>query len=117
MPNFDTRPTEVNIDHYAGDTLTIHVRIPVDVVGGREWSAQVRQKRTDTAALAQFEILENAEGADVVLMTADCQALATDGVFKGFWDVQLAEPGGLDPVTTLAQGYLRIHPDVTRDDA
>jgi hypothetical protein len=114
MPNFDTRPTVVNIDHYAGDTLPISITIPDAVVAGRTWRAQVRKERLDPVALANFVIIPRANGADVILETADCARLAADGVFKGYWDVQLSAPDGSDPVTTLAHGYLRIHLDVTR---
>jgi hypothetical protein len=114
MPKFDTRPTVVDIDHYAGDTLSIRVNVAADVVAGRQWKAQVRTKRTDPVAAAEFVCLPDADGATVMLESADCKALAVDGLYKGFWDVQVAEPGNTDPVTTFATGALNIHPDVTR---
>ena len=116
MADFDTRPTEVNIDHYGGDTLTIRVNVDAAVVAGRDWNAQVRNARTSQAIAATFSIVEDATGADVVLASADCRRLSERGKYSGFWDVQLSVAGG-DPVTTLAQGELNIHPDVTRLEA
>lgn len=114
MPSFDTRPTEVDIDHYAGDTLSIRVNVSSTIVAGRFWKAQVRTKRTDPVAAAEFTCYPDASGATVVLTSADCKLLAAEGIYKGFWDVQVSGAGGVDPVTTFAQGDLRIHPDVTR---
>ena len=114
MTNIDTRPVIVNIDHYAGDTLTLHVKVAAEVVAGREWKAQVRSRRTSQTPDASFAIYPTAEGADVVLSSADCQRLARRGVYSGVWDVQVAEPDGGDPVTTFAGGDLRIHNDVSR---
>jgi hypothetical protein len=114
VPNIDSRPTVIDIDHYAGDTLTLHVKVPAQIVAGRTWTAQVRSRPDSQRLDASFTIIENAEGADVVLMTADCQRLARRGKYVGQWDVQLAMPDGSDPVTTLAYGRITIHPDVTR---
>lgn len=114
MTDIDTRPQEINIDHYAGDTLTLHVKVPALVVDGRTWTGQVRSRRDSQKVDATFQITETVEGADVVLLNVDCQELAKRGKYTGFWDVQLAAPDGSDPVTTLAYGEIRIHPDVTR---
>lgn len=114
MSSIDTRPQVVDFDIYAGDTLTMHVKVPAGVVAGRTWSAQVRSKRTSTKIEATFEIIPTADGADVVLHTEDSRRLCSRGRFVGFWDVQVAEADGSDPVTTFAHGELRIHPDVTR---
>lgn len=113
MPNFDTRPTEVNIDHYAGDTLVIRVNVAADVVAGRTWKAQVRTKRTDTAAAAEFVVLPDTDGCTIQLESAYCQSLAETGIYRGYWDVQVSNAGS-DPVTTFAGGALKIHTDVTR---
>jgi hypothetical protein len=114
MPNIDARPQVIDIDHYAGDTLTLHVKVPTDVVDNRTWKAQVRSTRDAQKIDAEFQITPQSFGADVVLLSADCQRLAKRGKYTGYWDVQLAEADGSDPVTTLAYGELRIHPDVTR---
>lgn len=117
MADFDTRPTEVNIKHYGGDTLTIHVKVAAEIVAGRSWTAQVRTARTSQTVAATFTCTEDAEGANVVLSAVDCRRLSERGEFKGFWDVQLSAAGGLDPVSTLAQGEITIVPDVTRSSA
>lgn len=114
MPKFDTRPTQVDIDHYAGDTLSIRVNVSSTVVANRSWRAQVRTNRTDPTAAAEFVCLPDSTGATVMLESVSCKALAALGVYKGFWDVQVAGVNGADPVTTFAQGTLTIHPDVTR---
>ena len=114
MTNIDSRPQVVDIDHYAGDTLTLHVTIDDAVVAGRTFTAQVRNKLDSQRVDAEFEVIPDLTGASIVLLSADCQRLAKRGKYTGFWDVQLAEADGSDPVTTLAHGELRIHQDVTR---
>jgi hypothetical protein len=114
VPNIDARPQVVDIDHYAGDTLTLHIQVPTEVVNGRTWRAQVRSRRDSQRLDAEFQIVEQTWGADVILLHADCQQLAKRGKYTGYWDVQLSAADGSDPVTTLAYGELRIHPDVTR---
>jgi len=42
VPDIDTRPTVINIEHYGGDTLSLHVTIDPLVEAGRTWTAQVR---------------------------------------------------------------------------
>lgn len=113
MPDLDSRPQVINIDHYAGDTLTLHVTIDPTVVAGRDWKAQVRDRQESQRVDAEFLVIPSATGADVVLRSADCQQLARRGKYTGFWDVQLSF-GGADPVTTLAYGKMTIFPDVTR---
>lgn len=113
MAKFDTRPNQVDIDHYAGDTLTIRVNATAVIVAGREWQAQVRDKRRGGKVVADFTIVEDVDGATLTLLSATCTTLADRGVFKGFWDVQVADPLSPDPTTTFATGYLNIHPDVT----
>jgi hypothetical protein len=115
MPDFDTRPTEVNIEHYAGDTLSIWVGVATEVVAGRQWNAQVRSSRTSQKIEATMLVAPEALGAWLTLAAADCKRLAQRGIWSGFWDVQLSDAGS-DPVTTLATGDLKIHPDVTRLD-
>lgn len=114
MPNIDARPQIIDIDHYAGDTLTIHVKIAPELIGGRTFFAQVRAKRDGQRLDASFQVRNEAWGADLILLHEDCQRLARRGKYTGFWDVQLSEADGSDPVVTLASGELRIHPDVTR---
>lgn len=112
---FDTRPQTVDIHHYGGDTLTIRVNIDEEFVIGREWSAQVRSRRGSSQPDATFVITTDKHGAHVRLRAEDARRLAARNVYTGFWDVQLAPPGGGDPVTTLVEGTLRIYPDVTRE--
>jgi hypothetical protein len=107
-------PQIINIDHYAGNTLTIHVAASVALIGGREFSAQVRSDPTSTRLDAAFGIILTPTGADLVLLSEDSQRLAKRGLYEGFWDVQLSMAGA-DPVTTLGYGELRLHPDVTRE--
>ena len=115
MPKFDTRPTPVDIDHYAGDTLVIRINVLAAVVDGRTWKAQARASRTDTVIAGEFDVLPDADGCTIQLPSAICQSLAATAVWKGYWDVQVYEPvGGPDPVTTFAGGHLNLHPDVTR---
>jgi len=111
----DTRPQVVDVDHYGGDTLTLHIHISDALIGGREFSAQVRKTKSSTRVDAEFSvILVPGTGADIVLSYVDCLELTRRGDYEGFWDVQLAPAGGGDPVTTLAHGEMRVRSDVTR---
>lgn len=114
MPDIDTRPQVVNIDHYAGDTLSLKIKVAAEIVAGRTWTAQVRARHDSQRFDAQFRVVTEDWGATVILEHEDCQRLAKRGKYTGFWDVQLSDTDGKDPVTTLAYGELRIHPDVTR---
>lgn len=114
MTDIDSRPTVVNITHYAGDTLTLHVTVPAEVVGTRVFKAQVRARPNSPRLDADFEVTATETGADIVLKTADSQELARRGKFTGNWDVQLQPANGTDPITTLAYGEITIYPDVTR---
>lgn len=118
MTILDTRPQVVDVDHYAGDTLTMHIKISDALIGGRVFSAQVRKTKNSARIDATFSvILVPGTGADIVLASADCLELTKRGDYEGYWDVQLAPAGGGDPVTTLAHGELRLHSDVTRAPA
>ena len=112
--SIDTRPTEVDIDHYGGNTLSLRFTIDSAVVAGRTYTGQVRSQRTAQKVEATFSFVTDATGANAVLASVDTQRLSQRGKFVGYWDVQLAEADGGDPVVTLAHGELRIHPDVTR---
>jgi len=114
MTDIDLRPRELNISHYGGDTLTMHVKIDAALLNGREIKAQVRSKREYHRVEAEFVTYLQPYGADLVLKSEDCQRLMRHGMFNGFWDLQLSKNGHVDPVTTLAQGKLKIYPDVTR---
>jgi hypothetical protein len=115
MTELNTLPQVVDVDHYGGDTLTIHVKASDEIIAGREFTAQVRKTKNATRPDATFLVyLRAGFGCDIVLASADCQELTRRGDYEGFWDVQLSMPGGLDPVTTLAHGEMRLHSDVTR---
>lgn len=139
MATLDTRPDTVDISHYGGDTLTITVTAPESLVGGREWSAQIRTTRDAANVDAQFVITPPAEPngpAYLVLPASECRRLVGQaaalmtrrtiaprgpevnplalGKYSGVWDCQITGPGGTDPVRTLAQGSITIDLDVTR---
>ena len=113
MTDIDTRPSVVNIDHYAGDTLTIHIKVSDTIVNNRTWTGQVRDSRESRKKRADFTVSYSKGEATAVLSHADCKELARHGKFVGVWDIQLAGSQGAN-VTTLVTGALRIHPDVTR---
>ena len=112
--DIDTRPQVVNVVHYGGDTLVLHVRVTPEIIGGREFSAQVRSQKISRRIDASFQVILTPTGADIQLLSEDCQRLTERGPYTGWWDVQLAMPDGSDPVTTLAYGELKLDPDVTR---
>lgn len=114
MTVLSTLPQVIDIDHYAGDTLTLHITVPTEVIAGRTFVAQVRANKSATKVDATFTVSITAGGADIILPSATSLELTKRGVFEGFWDVQLQGAGGTDPVTTLAYGELRLHSDVTR---
>lgn len=118
MVTLRTAPETVDLLAYAGDTLTVDVKVPTAFVAGRSWSAQVRDTATATELAAVFTVIEPTvtDGpATLVLSAADTSRLA-DGAatYMGLWDVQLAPAGGGDPVTTLVRGRITIAGDVTR---
>jgi hypothetical protein len=114
VTTLSTTPAVVDIHAYGGDTLTIHVKIAAELIGGRTFFAHVRSTRESTKLDAAFGVVLTAEGADIVLLAADARRLSQRGDYEGFWDVQLAMADGLDPVTTLAFGELWLYTDVTR---
>lgn len=135
-------PEVVNLTYYGGDTLTLDFYIPPAFVPSPpQWAAQVRSPREAIAILATFNITYNAVTSHAVLVlpaavtkrlvdengtlyTGSAVAkiwpeLYAAGVtsmrrFSGDWDFQLSAVGGVDPVTTLAQGRLLLDGDVTR---
>lgn len=117
MADLSTLPQVINIDAYGGDTLIIHIKADATTIAGRVFSAQVRAQTNSTKIDAAFTVTTNAEGADIQLSAADAGRLSKNGLYEGFWDVQLAPAAGGDPVTTLGYGDLRLHPDVTRAPA
>jgi hypothetical protein len=114
MVTLSTMPQVIDIEAYGGDTLPIHIKITPEAIAGRTFFAQVRSDKTSPKVDATFQVTLTAEGADIMLLAADAQALSKSGDYEGFWDVQLAEADGSDPVTTLAYGELRLTTDVTR---
>ena len=115
MAELSTMPQVVNIDHYGGDTLPVHVKISDALIAGRVFSAQVRKTKNAAKIDGTFTVVPvPGVGADIFLPSATCLELTKRGDYEGFWDVQLAPAGGGDPVTTLAYGELKINSDVTR---
>lgn len=116
MADADTRPTEFNILHYGGDTLGIHITAPTEVTTGREWAGHVRRARNSAKVDAELYFLPDGDGLGwtAVLAEEDAERLAQRGDFEGFYDIQLANIGGGDPVTTIVHGTLTITTDVTR---
>lgn len=112
MTDIDTRPQEINIDHYGGDTLTLNVTVPDGFVDGRDWAGQVRRQPAAPRLDASFVIVETPTGATVELPATACKQISSRGKYTGYWDLQLADPDG-ERVTTLAYGRLTIWPDVT----
>lgn len=109
-----TIPDQVDIEHYAGDTLYIAVTVDTAYVAGRTVTAQVRKSKTSNKVDATFVVIPTATGFTLQLVAEDTQELAKRGEYVGWWDVQLAEADGSDPVTTLCFGELKLHNDVTR---
>lgn len=114
MAILNTHPQVIDIEHYGGDTLTLHLTVPTEVIAGRVFSAQVRSKQGSPRLDATFQVILTPTGADIVLLADDCRRLANRGEYSGRWDVQLTEADGTDPITTIAFGSLVIIPDVTR---
>lgn len=128
MSTIDTRPEVVDVFAYAGDTLTINVTVPAGYADGLEWSAQVRSDRNSSVVDAQFSIVAagTPDQWTLTLSAEDSRALGLKGTevteyrktirrYVGAWDVQIAGPGGTDPVRTLAQGDLTLDLDVTKE--
>jgi hypothetical protein len=114
VTDLSTIPQEVNIDHYSGDTLTLHVAISVADIAGRQFFAQVRRTKHATKIDATFTVTVTPTGCDLKLPSAASKALTLHKDYEGYWDVQLSTVAGADPVTTLGYGVMRLHSDVTR---
>lgn len=118
MTTLKVTPQRVDVAGYAGDTLTIQVTVPAGAFDGLEWHAEVRTNRDPSAPVdATFTITEPAVPGDpayLTLSSQDTARLAQTGAYSGQWDVQVSGPGGVDPVTTLAQGTLTLPLDVTQ---
>jgi hypothetical protein len=133
MAVLSTTPDVVDLQCYAGDTLTIRVEIlddPAGFIAGREWSAQVRSAWDAATVDAQFVCTPDATGCTLTLPAAQTSALVgmtllaapgtftiVQGKYVGVWDVQLAPAGGGDPTTTVARGQATFTGDVTRQVA
>lgn len=120
-PNaIDLSPPIVNLTLYAGDGANLRLLAtdldgePFDLRG--DVRAQIRQARTDAAALAEFEVeMAQAEQGVVILrLTGDDTRALMDGrsKFSGAWDcvwtLDASEP------VTLIQGAVACDLDVTR---
>lgn len=105
----DLRPDTVNLDGYAGDTLTLRVTVadPTLVEGGT-WLAQVKADH-ESAAVAAFTVTPEEAGS--ALLTLDAETTTTlGGGFVGQWDVQVTT----DTVRTLVRGKLSLAFDISQ---
>jgi hypothetical protein len=130
----DTRPQEVDIAAYGGDTLTIQITAPTSLVTGMDWNAQVRKDRNPSTPIDASFLITPPVGsgpAAVVLSSVDTARLAGTGTIRrstnpqtgatqqiqtytGVWDCQISDPTNPDPVITLVQGTITLDADVTR---
>lgn len=140
MASLDATPDTVDLAGYAGDTLTFTVTAPSALVDGKEWLAQVRSAKDAAVVDATFTVLPPtvADGPATLTLSAADTARLCEGApvvrvsrrrgrtlptpllvqqYSGMWDVQISEPGGLDPVITLAAGLITVDLDVSRSDA
>jgi hypothetical protein len=122
-----TIPDAVDVHHYGGDTLPLLIECPASYVAGRDWNAQVRSSRDAAEVDATFVVTAGATADETYLTLPGAvvaELLATKGVqvrvdgklilrYTGVWDAQVSD-GGLDPISTVAQGALIIDQDVTR---
>lgn len=137
MADHDATPQRENFAAYAGDTFTLEVVAPAELVDGLDWAAQVRATREAPGPPdAVFDIIEPTEpggSAYLTLPAAITRALAAESGrqvrvhprgaakaivvqrYTGEWDCQVSD-AGTDPVTTLVQGTLTFDLDVTRDE-
>lgn len=106
----DLRPDTVNLDGYAGDTLSLRVTVAdSSLVEGGTWLAQVRPDH-QAAVAATFDITEQEAGS--ALLTLDAETTTTlGGGFAGQWDCQVTTG---DVVRTLVRGKLALSYDITR---
>jgi hypothetical protein len=123
----------VDLEGWAGDTLTRAITVPAGFIQGRVFTAQVRSAADASIIDATFTVIppvgDTGLPAYLTLSSATTAGLVTGGVistrvvsgrtvtqgiYKGVWDVQLAPAGGGDPTTTLCQGKVTITGDVTR---
>ena len=108
MTLIDLRPEAVDLQGYAGDTLTVRVTVSdSSVVEGGTWLAQVRETETGIVA-ATFSTDVGDASALLTLDAAETALLG--GGFAGVWDCQVTT----DVVRTLVRGRLTLASDVSR---
>lgn len=136
MAVLDARPQSVDCAIYAGDTFTLEIIAPAELVDGRVWLAQVRASPDATTVDATWVVtVPTTPGgpAFITLPSATTTALAQSAPlmrssraaaspnvqrYQGVWDCQVSgPPAGADPVKTLVKGTLTIDLDVSRQAA
>lgn len=133
MAVLDARPQTIECATYAGDTFTLAIIAPAELVEGRVWLAQLRAAPDATAIDATWDVtppVTPGGPAYITLPSAVTTALAQSAPitrssraaaapnvqrYQGVWDVQVSgPPAGADPVKTLVRGTLTIDLDVSR---
>jgi hypothetical protein len=131
MAVLDARPQNVDCSIYAGDTFTLAVIAPAELVEGMTWLAQVRAAPDATQVDATWTVTPPTTPggpAYITLPSATTTLLAQSAPlvrssraasapsvqrYQGVWDCQVSA-AGQDPVKTLVKGTLTIDLDVSR---
>jgi hypothetical protein len=111
------QPTQLNISHYRGDSLTLSISVwgdvahtdPVDLAGAIV-SGQVRADPDDSQVVADLDIEVETNVIRATLTPKGARALPE----LSSWDVQVDWFGDDTSVTTVAAGKIVALPDVTR---
>ena len=134
----DTRPNDIDIITYAGDTLTLQITSPdVDYSTGYTWSGQIKTSASYSTVDATFTFTHGSPPSGsqtaAVLSAEDSAALGSIALFSaqfntksgpvatpmmveafrynGVWDIQVEKAG---IVTTLVRGTIKVDTDITR---
>src|SRR6188768_2612741 len=77
----NTRPEEVDVEAYAGDTTTIKIVAPTALVGGMVWHAGIKARRSSSKNDASFVVTppEVAGGPAYITLTSE-DSLALMGI-------------------------------------
>jgi hypothetical protein len=133
----DTRPSDIDLITYAGDTLTLNITSPDVDYSTWAWTGQIKTAVDSSTVDAEFEFTHGEPPAgsttSAVLSATDSANLGSIALYSaqfstksgpvatpmmveafrysGVWDIQVENAG---VVITLVRGTIKVDTDITR---